>query len=79
MINSRISGNNALKLTQGNCNVNDYNRSNLVLHKNRINKNRKHKWRLKESYRNFYVGVAECMGLLVMIVCILLFAFGVGY
>jgi hypothetical protein len=79
MINSRISGSNAVKLTQENYRMNDYNRSNLILHKNIINKNRKHKWRIKESYKNFYIGVTECMCLLVMMGCILLFAFGVGY
>jgi hypothetical protein len=61
MINSRISGSNAFKLTDENYKI-DYNRTNYISSKTR----RKHKWRLKESYKDIYSGI----GLAAMIVAV---------
>lgn len=51
MINGRIYGNTALKLTD----------ENYIIE---TKSNRKYKWRLKEGYKNFYIGFAEFLGLL---------------
>lgn len=63
MINGRISGSNALKLQ------NDYNRNTYITKTHKTVK-RRHKWRLKENYRYFYIGATELLGITAITVAI---------
>jgi hypothetical protein len=65
-----VNGSSALKInTQV---TNDINRNYIgkaqSIHK--VNSNSKHKWRVKEEYRMFYLGAIEFIGMLSIIVAI---------
>jgi hypothetical protein len=67
-----INGSNALKLEN-----NKY--ENYVEQQNKTLHRRKHKWRVKQSYKMFYSILGNIVGLLLTMLSILFLVFSIGY